>query len=150
MKISDDLHCLFSATLQERRDSYVIEVPKQEVETGNLDPGSVYRVAMLGAEQTQAVSTETASNTTTESAPEPESNGGANYADPEPPVESGETRTVEIENIGDQGDGIARVERGYVVVVPDTEKGEKVTIEVNDVKQSVAFAEVLKRHDYYE
>jgi len=35
----------------------------------------------------------------------------------EPPVEAGETRTVEIEDVGDQGDGITRVERGFVVIV---------------------------------
>ncbi len=29
-----------------------------------------------------------------------------------------ETRYVEIEDIGKQGDGIARVERGYVIIVP--------------------------------
>ncbi|MFC6906734.1 TRAM domain-containing protein [Halalkalicoccus tibetensis] len=38
-----------------------------------------------------------------------------------PPVTEGNHRTVEIETIGEQGDGIARVERGYVVIVPDTD-----------------------------
>jgi len=39
-----------------------------------------------------------------------------------PPVTEGEQRTVEIEDIGDQGDGITRVERGFVVIVSDTEQ----------------------------
>jgi predicted RNA-binding protein with TRAM domain len=62
---------------------------------------------------------------------------------PEPPVEEGERREVEIEDIGDQGDGITRVERGFVVIVPETKPGDRVTIEIADVQQNVAFAEVL-------
>lgn len=67
-----------------------------------------------------------------------------------PPVETGETRQVEIESIGEQGDGITRVERGFVVIVPDTEVGERVRITVTDVRDSVAFAEVEERIDDYE
>lgn len=66
-------------------------------------------------------------------------------ADPEPPVDRGDEVTVDIEGIGDQGDGIARVDRGYVIIVPDTEKGERVQIRVTSVKQNVAFAEVVER-----
>jgi tRNA/tmRNA/rRNA uracil-C5-methylase (TrmA/RlmC/RlmD family) len=32
---------------------------------------------------------------------------------------------VTIETVGDQGDGIAKVERGYVVIVPETQPGEQ-------------------------
>jgi predicted RNA-binding protein with TRAM domain len=66
------------------------------------------------------------------------------------PVEEGEERTVEIEDIGEQGDGITRVERGFVVIVPDTEQGERVTVEITDVRENVAFAEVVERRSYYE
>ncbi|GAA0204264.1 TRAM domain-containing protein [Halobaculum roseum] len=65
--------------------------------------------------------------------------------EPEPPVDRGDEVTVDIEGIGDQGDGIARVDRGYVIIVPDTEKGERVRIRVTSVKQNVAFAEVVER-----
>ena len=57
---------------------------------------------------------------------------------------------MDIEDIGEQGDGIARVERGFVVVVPDTEQGERITIEITDVRENVGFAEVVDREDYYE
>ena len=67
-----------------------------------------------------------------------------------PPVEEGEQRTVEIEDLGDQGDGITRVERGFVVIVPDSKQGERVTVEITDVQRNVAFAEVVERLDYYE
>jgi predicted RNA-binding protein with TRAM domain len=56
---------------------------------------------------------------------------------------------VEIEDIGEQGDGITRVERGFVVIVPDTEQGERVNIEITDVGENVAFAEVTERVSYY-
>ncbi len=68
----------------------------------------------------------------------------------EPPVEEGETREVEIEDIGEQGDGITRVERGFVVIVPDTKESERVNIEITNVRQNVAFAEVVERLSYYE
>ena len=48
-----------------------------------------------------------------------------------------------IEDVGDQGDGIARVERGYVIIVPDTKLGDQVVIEIENVRQNVAFADVV-------
>ncbi|MFD1687648.1 TRAM domain-containing protein, partial [Halobellus litoreus] len=54
------------------------------------------------------------------------------------------------EDLGDQGDGLTRVERGFVVIVPDTEQGERVTIEITDVRKNVSFAEVVKRLNYYD
>jgi len=63
----------------------------------------------------------------------------------EPPVNEGDRRNVEIEDIGDQGDGITRVERGFVVIVPDTTQGERVIIEIADVRENVAFADVVSR-----
>ncbi|TMT81603.1 TRAM domain-containing protein [Haloterrigena sp. H1] len=64
---------------------------------------------------------------------------------PKPPVEESERRTVTIEDVGEQGDGIARVERGYVIIVADAELGDHVVIEVTNVRQSVAFADVVEQ-----
>ncbi len=133
MQIPDNLLCLFSAGVTEQRDSYVIEIPDSEIATGNLQEGEEYRVALLE----------------TQSTPDEDSTQRREVGYPEPPVEEGETRTVDIEGIGEQGDGIARVERGYVIIVPDTEKGERVTIKITDAKENVAFAEVIEREDYY-
>ena len=66
--------------------------------------------------------------------------------EPQPPVEPGEIRYVEIEDIGKQGDGIARVERGYVIIVPGTEIGERVKIEVTEVKSNFAVGEPLSEN----
>lgn len=135
MEIADQLHCLFSHSVEERDGSYVIEVPEQEIQLGDLQDGETYRVAVLpttdGSDKTD---------------PEPERERGPQ----EQPVKEGEQRNVEIEDIGEQGDGITRVERGFVVIVPDTEKGERVTIQITDVNQNVAFAEVKDRLSYYD
>ena len=55
---------------------------------------------------------------------------------------------MEITEIGDQGDGLTRVERGFVVIVPETQQGERVRIQVQTVKENVAFAEVVERFRY--
>ncbi|QKY19668.1 TRAM domain-containing protein [Halolamina sp. CBA1230] len=137
MEISEQLRCLFSATVEEQDGSYVVEVPEQEIQLGDLQAGDTYRVAVLPSR-----STEVADDTDAESERE--------QATQLPPVEEGEQRTVEIEDIGEQGDGITRVERGFVVIVPDTEQGERVTVTITDVSQNVAFADVVERVSYYD
>jgi predicted RNA-binding protein with TRAM domain len=130
VEISDKLLCLFSAEVEVEDGSYVVEVPRQEVETGSVDPGETYRVALIERERE-------------ETAEEPESRESA-PSEPQPPVEIGETRYVEIEDIGKQGDGIARVERGYVIIVPGAEVGERVKIEVTEVKSNFAVGEIIE------
>jgi predicted RNA-binding protein with TRAM domain len=51
---------------------------------------------------------------------------------------------VTIEAVGDLGDGIAKVDRGYAVIVPGSQPGEQESIEVQDVKEYVAFANVIE------
>ena len=146
MNISDQLHCLFSAKIEEQEGSYVIEIPERELELGTLNEAETYRVALLSAPQEQRTEQSQAPDQSSKS----DQFGDTEPERPEPPVEEGETRTVEIEDIGSQGDGITRVERGYVIIVPDTERGERVRIEVTDVQENVAFAEVTERLSYYE
>jgi len=54
-----------------------------------------------------------------------------------------ETRTVTIETTGDRGDGIARVERGYVVIVPGSIPGDELAVEIEVVKENFAMAEIV-------
>jgi predicted RNA-binding protein with TRAM domain len=137
MEISDQLRCLFSAKVEKKRGAYVVEIPKRELEVGEIQQGETYRVGLLSTQSTdETEDTETV----------PDRQRGPQ----KPPVEEGEQRTVDIEDIGDQGDGITRVERGFVVIVPEAKQGERVTIEITDVRQNVAFAEVVERMDYYE
>ncbi len=124
MEISEKLLCLFSAEVTDDDGEYTIEVPSREVETGDIQAGATYRVALI--EQELA-----------------DDDGSVPSSEPQPPVEEGETRYVEIEDLGKQGDGIARVERGYVIIVPGAEVGEQVKIEVTEVKSNFAVAEVI-------
>jgi len=148
MEISDRLLCLFSARVEQRNGSYVVEVPERELELGDLAEGEAYRIAVLPA----ATGTETETDTGTGTGTETGTGTGATSGQPgpkdgppAPPVEEGERRVVEIEDMGEQGDGITRVERGYVIIVPGTDVGERVTIEVTEVRENVSFAEVVER-----
>ena len=131
MEISDKLLCLFNAEVTVTDDQYVVEIPRSEVETGSIDPGEIYRVALI-ARAEEAVAEETGSEPST--AP----------SEPQPPVEQGEIRYVEIEDLGKQGDGIARVERGYVIIVPGAEVGERVKVEISEVKSNFAVGEIIE------
>ena len=128
VEISDNLLCLFSASVRSEDGSYVIEVPQREIETGSVDPDGTYRVALISRDRTESEEVSESDSPTSE---------------PQPPVEVGEIRYVEIEDIGKQGDGIARVERGYVIIVPGAEIGERVKIEVSEVKSNFAVGEII-------
>ena len=134
MEISDELICLFSADVRDDGDRYTIEIPKREVDAGSVSPGGVYRVALIERDGGAAG----------DAGPDADATESTATVDgPQPPVERGEIRYVEIEDLGKQGDGIARVERGYVIIVPDTEVGERVKIEITEVKSNFAVGEVI-------
>ena len=134
VEIPDSLRSLFTATIEERDGRFVIKVPDSEIEHDAATPGGTYRVAILpqheganGDEPNQEASEQ-----------------GEDAGPPAPPVDEGEVREVTIESVGDQGDGIAKVERGYVVIVPDAQPGDQPTVEIEQVKQNVAFATILE------
>jgi predicted RNA-binding protein with TRAM domain len=132
MEISDELLCLFSAEVRETDGTYTVEIPRREVETGSVTAGDTYRVALIAT----GASASTGGAGTDGTGPRDDG--------PQPPVEQGEIRYVEIEDIGKQGDGIARVERGYVIIVPGAEVGERVKIEITEVKSNFAVGEVIE------
>jgi len=59
------------------------------------------------------------------------------------PVREGDRVEVDVEDVGREGDGIAKLE-GYTVFVPDTDPGETVEIEVTDVKPRFGFGELVE------
>ena len=127
MELSSDLLCLFNAEVERSEDDFVVAVPDREVETGAVDPDEVYRVALMARSR------------------EDDSPDAPSQPDrPQPPVEEGEVRYVEIEDLGKQGDGIARVERGYVIIVPGGEVGKRVKIEITEVKSNFAVGEIVE------
>ena len=120
---------MFSAEVEPSEDGYVIEVPQRELDTGSVEAGDTYRVALIESDREETVESD-----------EPETPS----SEPQPPVEAGEIRYVEIEDIGKQGDGIARVERGYVIIVPGAEIGERVKVEITEVKSNFAVGEIIE------
>jgi predicted RNA-binding protein with TRAM domain len=126
MEISTKLLCLFSAEVSDDGETYTIEIPRREIDTGSVSPEEQYRIALISAESDK-------------STPVDQETPG----EPQPPVEPGEIRYVEIEDLGKQGDGIARVERGYVIIVPGTDVGERVKVEVTEVKSNFAVGEAI-------
>ncbi|SIR96775.1 Predicted RNA-binding protein, contains TRAM domain [Haladaptatus litoreus] len=150
MEIPDQLRCLFSSEIKAEDGSYTFTVPSREIEDGDIQPDGAYRVAILKQPASaDSPARETAPSTTSPSTrQEQKQDQQSNHSTA--PVEEGDRRTVEIEDVGEQGDGIARVERGYVIIVPDTEKRDRVTIEIDNVTPTVAFAEVVERKAHYE
>jgi predicted RNA-binding protein with TRAM domain len=149
-ELPDSLRSLFVGTVRERDDSYVIEIPAHELETGGVDVGDQYRIALHEAPDWAEDADESAAKTREPHREErlqqdpvvsnrADTDGQSNEG---PPVEEGEVREVTIESLGDQGDGIAKVERGYVVIVPGTRPGEQPRVEIESVKPNVAFASI--------
>jgi len=59
------------------------------------------------------------------------------------PVKEGETYDVTIESIGTKGDGIAKID-GYVVIVPQAQKGEQLKVKINAIRGKVSFGEIVE------
>ena len=140
MDISETLQTLYTATVEQDDGSYQITVPEREIATGTLTEGETYRVALISTSASDADDTETTDSI------QPSDHEDQQQEFEGPPVEEGEQREVEIENLGDQGDGIAKVEQGYVVIVPETTIGDSVTVEMRQVRENVAFADVVEHN----
>lgn len=135
MAETDQLLCLFSADIKRQDGRVLIEIPDRELEVGTIRTGETYRVGLYEPD--------TSSNSRSTAG----SRSRLQQSGQEPPVAEGDVIDVEIEDMGEEGDGIARVGPGYVVFVPDTTVGERVAIELTSVKQNVAFGEVVERYD---
>jgi predicted RNA-binding protein with TRAM domain len=59
------------------------------------------------------------------------------------PVEAGEEYTVEVEDTGDEGDGVATVQ-DFVVPVPRANLGERVSVWIDEVRDDSARAETIE------
>jgi len=137
IEISDSLRSVFSAQIEECDESYVVDIPTSELEHDALAADETYRIAILASESSTEQKTQQDQPQSTAQETTPTSDG--------PPVDEGEVRDVTIETTGDQGDGIAKVERGYVVIVPGGQPGDEPTVEIEQVKANVAFASVVER-----
>jgi len=59
------------------------------------------------------------------------------------PVAEGDRLEVDVVDVGDEGDGIAKVD-GYTLFVPGAETGTTVDVRVTDVKPRFGFAELVE------
>jgi predicted RNA-binding protein with TRAM domain len=141
VSIPDRLRALITFRPTKTEGRLQIELPKELVEHAAVDPGEVYQVAVLPAE------TRDASDNGRDTPPSSDSSASSTATISGPPVEEGEVRTVTIDTLGDQGDGITRVERGFVLIVPEAEPDEKVTVEIDTVQSNVAFASIVEREE---
>ena len=123
----NSLACKFTTQIEQERGRYVVEIPEAEIDHGTLSPGDICQISVQHASEQQF---------STNASP------GRS-----PPVSIGERRTVQIEGLGDKGDGIARVDRGYVLIVPDTEPGDEVTVEVRQIESNYGFAEPVEEEE---
>ncbi|WP_144798914.1 TRAM domain-containing protein [Halorubrum depositum] len=150
VEITDSLACLFTGEVEERDGDHVVAVPSSEIEHGTVAPDETYRVALIKRDEGEetAAPTEAAANASSDrdvagnGAGAPAARSPADAA-AGPPVSEGDVREVTIETLGDKGDGIAKIERGYVVIVPDSEPGDEPTVEITSVRENVSFAEVV-------
>ncbi|EMA53048.1 MULTISPECIES: TRAM domain-containing protein [Halococcus] len=139
VEIPDRLECLFSTSIDQQGGSYRIEIPRSELEQGTINSGETYRVAIVsGTPRSDDAETRQQPDGASTS-PKSDSNSPTQQ---EPPVEPGDVREVTIESLGDQGDGIAKIDRGYVVIVPGTRPDDEVTVEIENARENVAFARV--------
>ncbi|GAB6877777.1 TRAM domain-containing protein [Halorubrum gandharaense] len=165
VELTDSLKCLFTGEVEESESGeYVVRIPRTEVEHDTVRNGETYRVVLLDREASSGASGDGrsadggatsgpaaggaagGSDTSTRRSSDGRSAGGQSEHDPAsngPPVSEGDVRDVTIETLGDQGDGIAKIERGYVVIVPDAELGDEVTVEITSVRENVSFASVV-------
>lgn len=66
-----------------------------------------------------------------------------NYQRNSSPINVGDEYDVKIEDVGRDGDGIARIE-GFVIFVTGAKVGDEVKIKINSTKRNFAFAEVVE------
>jgi predicted RNA-binding protein with TRAM domain len=136
VEIPNSLRSLFSAPIEEQDGSYIVEVPSSEIEQDVVLADETYRVAILESSSLPKSSMQQESQ-------QRSSQKSESGAPSEPPVDEGEVRDVTIETVGEQGDGIAKVERGYVVIVPNAQPGDEPTVEIKQVQDNVAFASIV-------
>jgi predicted RNA-binding protein with TRAM domain len=139
VEIPDTLCSVFSANVEPDDGSYTLEVPASEVRHDAIQPGETYRIVVLEAGHTPVQTDTQSSDTSSETIGTDQEN-----SPPEPPVEEGEIRDVTVETVGDKGDGIAKVDHGYVVIVPEGKPGDEPTVEIEQVQQNVAFATIVE------
>ncbi|EMA35252.1 TRAM domain-containing protein [Halobiforma nitratireducens] len=136
---SSDLICKFTGEIEQQSGQYVVQIPDTEIEYGTLSEGDVIRVSVERPSDPDDERGTARAGTETETQARDQDRSADQQSTP--PVAEGERLTVDVEDRGDQGDGIARVDRGYVLIVPETEPGDTVEVRVTQTFPNYGFAE---------
>lgn len=143
-EILDSLLCMFTSRVQRQNGTYTLEIPEQEIEVGSLEEGRRYKVALFETGEAESVEDVGGdSSDLTGRVSETRQRSDDEKRLDRPPVEEGEIREVEIEDVGEKGDGIARIPPGYVVFVENTSPGDRVRIKITESRDNFAFADVV-------
>jgi len=147
--VPESLCCLYTATIQREGGAYWIEVPTSEVEKGVLSDNEVYRVAVLerDIQDQQAppgeLQDEANSSETSVSSDETRHQKTRQPTPSDIPVDEGDVVEVEIQDIGTEGDGLAKID-GFAIFVPSGTPGDELMVEVIEVNQTLAHARALQ------
>ena len=145
----DSVRSLFSARVDRRDGTYVIEVPRNEVDLGAIDDDAIYRVALLEAIDRDGDTRSRADRPRATDPDRPTGSTNRQSADdparnePARPVREGDVVAVTIDDVGDEGDGIARIGAGFVLFVSGAAPGDAVAVEVTAVRDTYAFGDVV-------
>lgn len=132
--VPNRLRALVTTEAKSQKGTLSVELPDELIEHDAIDPTEVYQIAVLATASKHARSGSNQS-----------ASDSASRTSRRPPVQEGETRTVTIDTLGDQGDGIARIEHGFVLIVSDAQPDDELVIEVESVQSNVAFATIVER-----
>ena len=138
VEIPDSLKSVFTASVEEQLGEYVVRIPDGNIDHDAVVPGETYRIAITDLPTQEDDEADAAPQPASDTSPSPGSARG-------PPVEEGEILDVTIETVGDQGDGIAKVDRGFVLIVPDAKPGDEPTVRIESVHENMAFAEIVEQ-----
>jgi predicted RNA-binding protein with TRAM domain len=147
LEIPDKLKSLHTSEVVEINGGYYVQIPDSEVEYGSVKEGEQYQCAVIERDEDSGVSENSITRNQDPSGQDRSTGRSRNthqQYEEGPPVEEGDKLQVEIESTGDEGDGVARVDRGYVIMVEDAKPGDNPLVEVKSVKENVAFASVLE------
>jgi predicted RNA-binding protein with TRAM domain len=141
--IPDTLRCLFTAPLERQGDTYHIEVPASEVEVETISEDTVYRVAILESENARRTLAPGQLQEQAHSQDLSRERTNGQPANPDQPVAEGDVVDVEIESLGSEGDGLAKID-GFAVFVPSGTPGDTLTVKIVEVNQTVAHARAIR------
>ena len=146
--IPTELQALFTGNIAKDTESgeYHLSIPEAEVEQGSLDTDEPYKVAVLDpTDETPSEATPTSSETQQHNSPNASRSASSPHRSQsqngsEPPISEGETVTdVTIESLGEEGDGVATVGDGFVLIIEDVDVGDTVDVHIDTVLSTVAF-----------